>query len=80
MHVPLVRSGQKHPLSIHLYTKKYWDSNYREILYTNYWKIKIGSLGHINWKSWPHKKQLLHNNEQQLFYSMPHKNNLEKKD
>jgi hypothetical protein len=23
MHVPLVRSGQKHPLSIHLYTKKY---------------------------------------------------------
>ena len=23
MHVPLVRSGQMHPLSIHLYTTKY---------------------------------------------------------
>jgi hypothetical protein len=29
---------------------------------------------HINWKSQPHKKQLLHNIEEQLFYSMPHKN------
>ena len=27
---------------------------------------------HINWKMQPHKK-LLHNNEEQLFYYMPHK-------
>ena len=46
-------------------------------------KTKIGDMiinnnvapnnAHINWKTQPHKK-LLHNNEEQLFYSMPHKN------
>jgi hypothetical protein len=31
MHVPLVHSGQTHPLSIHLCIKKYGYSNYREL-------------------------------------------------
>jgi hypothetical protein len=31
MHIPFVHSGQIHPLLIHLCTKKYGDSNYREI-------------------------------------------------
>ena len=33
----------------------------------------VPNNAHINWKTQPHKK-LLHNNEEQLFYSMPHKN------